>query len=142
MNKLTKGAVATAAILGGSVAMGGQAFASADANGAAVDSPGVLSGNNIQVPVHVPVNLCGNSVDIIAALNPTFGNSCVNGDVGEQATPMTPGHPDHTAPPHHAAPGDDCGQEQQRQPHHSQGDLSEPTDFLAGAANMAGAMMG
>ncbi|MYV97927.1 chaplin, partial [Streptomyces sp. SID3343] len=45
--------------------MGGQAFASAGADGAAVESPGVLSGNNVQVPVHVPVNLCGNTVDII-----------------------------------------------------------------------------
>jgi hypothetical protein len=28
--------------------------------------------------VHVPVNFCGNSVNGLAALNPTFGNSCTN----------------------------------------------------------------
>ncbi len=41
-------------------------------------SPGVLSGNLAQVPVHVPINVCGNTVNVIAALNPTFGNVCVN----------------------------------------------------------------
>ncbi|WP_329182481.1 chaplin [Streptomyces sp. NBC_01477] len=56
------------------------AFASSDATGAAIGSPGVLSGNLIQVPVHVPLNLCGNTVNIIALLNPTFGNTCVNAD--------------------------------------------------------------
>jgi len=54
-------------------------FADSNANGAATDSPGVASGNNVQVPVHVPVNACGNTVNVIAALNPAFGNSCSNG---------------------------------------------------------------
>ncbi|WP_369215653.1 chaplin [Streptomyces flavofungini] len=58
--------------------MGIPAFADAGAQGAAVGSPGVLSGNVVQVPVHVPVNVCGNSVDVIALLNPTFGNTCAN----------------------------------------------------------------
>jgi hypothetical protein len=53
-------------------------FADSNANGAATDSPGVASGNNVQVPVHVPVNACGNTVNVIAALNPAFGNSCTN----------------------------------------------------------------
>lgn len=71
---------AVAAMAGGIAAMGaGIANASADADGAAVNSPGVVSGNNAEVPVHVPVNVCGNTVDIlIAVLNPTFGNVCVN----------------------------------------------------------------
>jgi hypothetical protein len=43
-----------------------------------VKSPGVLSGNVVQVPIHIPVNLCGNAVDIIALLNPAFGNACVD----------------------------------------------------------------
>lgn len=53
-------------------------FADAGAEGAAVGSPGVLSGNVVQIPVHVPINLCGNSVNVIGLLNPTFGNTCVN----------------------------------------------------------------
>ncbi|MGA4840799.1 chaplin [Streptomyces sp. G45] len=58
--------------------MAAPAFADADAQGGAHGSPGVLSGNVIQVPVHVPVNVCGNSVNLIALLNPAFGNTCVN----------------------------------------------------------------
>ncbi|KFH63630.1 hypothetical protein MVEG_10324 [Podila verticillata NRRL 6337] len=45
------------------------------AEGAATNSPGVVSGNQVQVPVHVPVNLCGNSIDIIGLLNPAFDYS-------------------------------------------------------------------
>jgi hypothetical protein len=50
----------------------------AQAQGAAVGSPGVLSGNNVQIPIYIPINVCGNTVNVIAALNPTAGNLCVN----------------------------------------------------------------
>ncbi|MEV5611044.1 chaplin [Streptomyces sp. NPDC052225] len=56
----------------------GVATADSGAQGAATDSPGVVSGNVVQVPVHVPVNVCGNTVNVIGLLNPTFGNSCTN----------------------------------------------------------------
>nr|BFD84760.1 chaplin ChpD [Streptomyces sp. Xyl84] len=69
-------AVVTGAIL--ALGMAAPAFADAGAEGAAVGSPGVISGNTIQIPVHVPINLCGNTIDIIALLNPAFGNTCVN----------------------------------------------------------------
>ncbi|MFG3123312.1 chaplin ChpD [Streptomyces sp. NPDC048208] len=71
----------SAAVIAGAIlALGGAApaFADAGAEGAAVGSPGVLSGNVIQVPIHVPLNVCGNSIDVIALLNPAFGNACVN----------------------------------------------------------------
>jgi hypothetical protein len=68
-------AVASGLVLGGA----GAAFATgASAQGAAVGSPGVGSGNLIQVPVHVPVNACGNTVNVVGLLNPAFGNTCVN----------------------------------------------------------------
>ncbi|MBY6302907.1 chaplin [Streptomyces clavuligerus] len=54
------------------------AMADAGASGAAIGSPGVLSGNVVQIPVHVPVNVCGNSINIIGLLNPAFGNTCIN----------------------------------------------------------------
>ncbi|WNI28420.1 chaplin [Streptomyces sp. ITFR-6] len=75
--KYTKIAAVAAGTL---IAMGAAApaFADSGAEGAAVGSPGVLSGNTIQVPIHVPLNLCGNTVDIIGLLNPSFGNTCVN----------------------------------------------------------------
>ncbi|GAA3913115.1 chaplin ChpD [Streptomyces lacrimifluminis] len=61
-----------------SLGMAAPAFADAEAEGFAAHSPGVLSGNVVQVPVHVPVNVCGNSINVIALLNPAFGNTCVN----------------------------------------------------------------
>ncbi|MFE9930433.1 chaplin ChpH [Streptomyces sp. NPDC005533] len=76
---MIKKVVAAAAATGGLVLAGaGLAVADAGAQGAAIGSPGVLSGNVVQVPVHVPVNVCGNSVSVIGLLNPAFGNTCVN----------------------------------------------------------------
>lgn len=71
----------TAAVAAGAIlALGGAvpAFADAGAEAAAIASPGVLSGNVIQVPIHVPINVCGNTVNVIALLNPAFGNPCAN----------------------------------------------------------------
>ncbi|MFI6766818.1 chaplin [Streptomyces sp. NPDC050355] len=48
------------------------------AKGYAVGSPGFLSGNVVQVPINIPINVCGNSVNIFALLNPAFGNRCAN----------------------------------------------------------------
>ncbi len=75
--KHKKAAVVVAGVL---MAIGSAAPAMADseAEGAAVGSPGVLSGNLVQAPVHVPVNVCGNTVNAFALLNPAFGNACVN----------------------------------------------------------------
>ncbi|MFC8131655.1 chaplin ChpH [Streptomyces sp. NPDC057302] len=76
---MLKKIVAAAAATGGLVLAGaGIAAADAGAQGAAVKSPGVLSGNVVQAPVHVPVNVCGNTVSVIGLLNPTFGNTCIN----------------------------------------------------------------
>ncbi|MEU6090414.1 chaplin [Streptomyces sp. NPDC047085] len=71
----------SAAVVAGAIlALGGAApaFADAGAEGAATGSPGVLSGNTVQIPIHIPVNACGNTVDVIALLNPAFGNTCSN----------------------------------------------------------------
>lgn len=68
----------------------------ATAEGGTSDSPGVLSGNNVQAPVSVPVNACGNSVTGVGALNPATGNACGN-DAGEVAPPADP-TPEPTPP--------------------------------------------
>ncbi|MFI9255207.1 chaplin [Streptomyces sp. NPDC053069] len=65
--------LAAAAILGSS----GAAFADSAAKGAAVGSPGVVSGNVTQVPTQIPIDLCGNTIDIVGLLNPASGNVCV-----------------------------------------------------------------
>ncbi|MDH6134705.1 hypothetical protein P3T37_004109 [Kitasatospora sp. MAA4] len=64
----------------GALVLGGAGVASADAtaNGAAIGSPGVLSGNLIQIPIHIPINICGNSINLVGIANPAFGNTCVN----------------------------------------------------------------
>ncbi|MFI1398396.1 chaplin [Streptomyces sp. NPDC020681] len=78
MSRIAKAAAVVAS--SGAILAGGAGLAVADAGaqGAAVHSPGVLSGNAIQVPVHIPVNVCGNTVNVIALLNPAFGNKCAN----------------------------------------------------------------
>ncbi|MBT2406372.1 MULTISPECIES: chaplin [unclassified Streptomyces] len=78
MNSAKKAALVLATAGLAAAGAAGSAVADASAEGAAVGSPGVLSGNLLQVPVHIPVNICGNTVNFIAALNPTFGNICVN----------------------------------------------------------------
>ena len=71
--------VAAAAAAGGLVLAGaGIAAADAGAQGSAVHSPGVTSDNVVQSPVHIPVNVCGNTASVIGLLNPTFGNTCTN----------------------------------------------------------------
>lgn len=47
--------------------------------GTATGSPGLLSGNVVQAPVDIPVNVCGNTANIIGVLDPAAGNTCVNG---------------------------------------------------------------
>lgn len=98
MRQVTRKGLITMAAAGGVLALGGgYAHADAGAAGAASGSPGVLSGNSVQVPVDVPVNVCGNSVDVGGLLNPTSGNDCGNGssDSGYASTSdggSTPGH--------------------------------------------------
>ncbi|MGW1996575.1 chaplin [Embleya sp. NPDC001921] len=92
--KVTMVMAGTAAVL---MAGAGAAHAEADADGAAVNSPGVASGNNLQVPIHVPINLCGNTVNIVGILNPAIGNTCLNVD-GDDDKHET--HGEHQAPQH------------------------------------------
>ncbi|MFE5487458.1 chaplin [Streptomyces sp. NPDC056527] len=75
--KCKKAAVVVAGLV---MALGAAAPAMADseAYGFAAGSPGVLSGNNVQVPINIPINVCGNSINIIALLNPAIGNVCIN----------------------------------------------------------------
>ncbi|MFF4327636.1 chaplin [Streptomyces sp. NPDC001591] len=89
-----------AVVAGGGLAVagvGGFAHADAEAGGSAQGSPGLLSGNLAQLPVHVPVNVCGNTVNVVGVLNPAAGNRCTN--AGSDS-----GHPD-PRPSHPAKPG-------------------------------------
>jgi hypothetical protein len=70
------GAIAATLALGTTAAY---ADNGADATGSAANSPGLLSGNVVQVPVSIPVNLCGDSINVIGLLNPAAANACTNG---------------------------------------------------------------
>ncbi|MFI2372850.1 chaplin [Streptomyces sp. NPDC018833] len=76
MSRIAKAAAIVAGT--GAILAGGAGMAAADAGalGTATGSPGIASGNSVQVPVHLPTNLCGNTVDAIALLNPAFGIGC------------------------------------------------------------------
>ncbi|MEU1536952.1 chaplin [Actinacidiphila glaucinigra] len=90
MKRLSKAAVLTVAAGVAVMGSAGGALASdggkdrhydrggASAEGAAIGSPGVLSGNVIQLPVNIPVNICGNGINAGALLNFTTGNACFN----------------------------------------------------------------
>ncbi|MFE1444475.1 chaplin [Streptomyces sp. NPDC058739] len=78
MSRIAKGLVLTSAAVAAVAGGAGVAAADSDAVGGAAHSPGVLSGNVVQAPIHVPVNVCGNTVNVIGLLNPAFGNTCVN----------------------------------------------------------------
>lgn len=112
---LSKGMLTAAAATSILSLPGGHAFA-ADADAAAVGSPGVLSGNTVSAPITVPVNVSGNSVNGVSALNPTFGNTAVNETGGTSRGGPHPGAVSHRpgsphdpyaapAPAKHAAPG-------------------------------------
>ncbi|MCB8902803.1 MULTISPECIES: chaplin [unclassified Streptomyces] len=78
MSRIAKAVVLTVGAAAAVAGAAGAAVADAGAEAAAVKSPGVGSGNAIQVPINIPINLCGNTVNVIGALNPAFGNACVN----------------------------------------------------------------
>ncbi|BDM68200.1 hypothetical protein HEK616_16870 [Streptomyces nigrescens] len=80
MNTAKKAALVVAGTALGLGAAAGSAFATdcPQAAGATTTSPGVLSGNLVQAPVTVPVNVTGNSVNVVGVLNPAFGNRSTN----------------------------------------------------------------
>ncbi|WP_323055296.1 MULTISPECIES: chaplin [Streptomyces] len=107
MRQVTKKGLITVVAAGGALALSGvAAYADADADGAAVNSPGVLSGNTVQAPVHVPVNVCGNTVNVVGGLNPAIGNKCANvGDDSHDDGHHDDGHHDSGAEADGAAVG-------------------------------------
>lgn len=82
MRRVTRNGVIAVAAVSGAMAVTMPAYAGGAADGTAAGSPGLLSGNAVQLPVHVPVNVCGNTVDVVGLLNPAVGNSCGNEDSG------------------------------------------------------------
>ncbi|MFE7115885.1 chaplin [Streptomyces sp. NPDC057654] len=130
-----KGLITVAAASGVFAATGGgYAYADSTAQGGASQSPGVLSGNSVQVPLDVPVNACGNTVSVIGLLNPTTGNKCANGSGGHHHG-------------HGAKPGGHSGADAHGGPHHSPGigsgnglqvPIDVPVNACGNSANVVG----
>ncbi|MFC4031932.1 chaplin [Streptomyces polygonati] len=78
MNRVARKGLVTAMVAGGVLASAGYAQADSAAEGGSAGSPGVLSGNTVQAPVDIPLNVCGNTINVIGLLNPALGNSCAN----------------------------------------------------------------
>jgi hypothetical protein len=78
MDRVARRGLVTVMVAGGVLASAGYAQADSGAAATAAGSPGVLSGNTVQVPLDVPVNVCGNTVDVVGLLNPVFGTSCAD----------------------------------------------------------------
>ncbi|MFC7259860.1 chaplin [Streptomyces lutosisoli] len=78
MKRVARNGLIAAAAASGALVVTMPAHADSSADGTAVGSPGLVSGNSIQLPVHVPVNVCGNTVNVAGLLNPAAGNSCAN----------------------------------------------------------------
>ncbi|MFG2114162.1 chaplin [Streptomyces sp. NPDC048718] len=84
---MSRFAKAAAVIVGtGAVALSGAGLATADAGaaGAAVNSPGVISGDVVEVPIDLGLNLCGDSINVIGLMNPAFGDICAIVDEPEE----------------------------------------------------------
>ncbi|MEW2618868.1 chaplin [Streptomyces sp. NPDC048106] len=78
MSRIAKGLVLTSAAVAAVAGVAGVAAADSKADGVAANSPGVVSGDVIQAPIHIPVNVCGDSITVIGLLDSAFGNVCVN----------------------------------------------------------------
>ncbi|WP_367322967.1 chaplin [Streptomyces sp. HUAS ZL42] len=79
MLRIAKGLALTSVAAAAVAGTAGIAAADTGAQAAASNSPGIVSGSVVQLPVHVPVNASGNSVNVVGLLNPAFGNSAENG---------------------------------------------------------------
>ncbi|MFF5972706.1 chaplin [Streptomyces sp. NPDC012769] len=110
MRQIRRSGLATLLVTGGALALSaGAAHADSVAQGAAVGSPGVGSGNAVQLPVHVPVNVCGNTVNVVGLLNPAYGNSCANRSTGSGGHGSEAGGPVHKDVPGTAHAGSSAG---------------------------------
>ncbi len=61
--------VAAVAAAAGGLVLAGAGVAVADGAQVASGGGGVASGNNVQVPVDVPVGLCGNTITVLGYMN-------------------------------------------------------------------------
>lgn len=135
MKRATRNSVIAMAVASGAMAVAGTAHADSAADGSASGSPGLGSGNTIQLPVDIPVNVCGNTVDVVGLLNPAMGNKCSN--TGHQAAGQTGSRTSGGATAHgstHDSPGVLSGNDLQI-PIHAPVNLSGNSVNVVGVGN-------
>ncbi|MEV6024317.1 chaplin [Streptomyces sp. NPDC052036] len=76
MSRIAKGLALTTVAAAAVAGTAGIAAADSGASAAADTSPGIVSGNVAEAPVHVPANVCGVTATVIGLLNPTATNNC------------------------------------------------------------------
>ncbi|MGI5199340.1 chaplin family protein [Streptomyces sp. CA-288835] len=81
---------------------GNNSSGGSQAGGHTSDSSGIGSGNHVQAPVDVPINVCGNGVNVAGIGNEAAGNDCANSG-GHETSP--PGHGEQTPPGNPEQPG-------------------------------------
>jgi len=102
MRRVTRNGVIAVAAASGAMALAAPAHADSTADGGSAGSPGLISGNTVQLPVHVPVDVCGNTVNVVGLLNPAAGNSCADegGHGVPGGVPAGPGDADRGSAAH------------------------------------------
>ncbi|MEU9287395.1 chaplin [Streptomyces sp. NPDC048275] len=78
MKRVARNGLIAVAAASGALAVTMPAHADSTVDGGTAGSPGMISGNTIELPGHVPVNVCGNTVNVVGLLNAAAGNSCAN----------------------------------------------------------------
>ncbi|MFI8499940.1 chaplin [Streptomyces sp. NPDC085524] len=78
MRRANRNSLIAVAAASGVMAMAGSVHADSTTDGSTADSPGLISGDGIQLPVYLPVSACGNTVNVVGLLNPAIGNRCAN----------------------------------------------------------------
>ncbi|MFB7599225.1 chaplin [Streptomyces sp. NPDC056160] len=106
------------------------------------DSSGVLSGNGVQLPVHLPVNVSGNTVNVVGVGNPATGNTSVNGSVGRPAPhPATPPARSTPRPAPKPVPHPVAAPRTQLSLAHTGTDRTEPAVAASAALLLGGAVL-
>ncbi|GAA2532895.1 MULTISPECIES: chaplin [Streptomyces] len=132
MRRVTRNGVIAVAAASGAMAVAMPAYADAGAEGAAVGSPGVVSGNTVQLPVHAPLNVCGNTVNVVGLLSPAAGNTCVNESADERGGSPGPAGGATAGSDTHGSPGVVSGNQVQLP-------VDLPVNVSGNSVNVAGA---
>lgn len=79
MNSAKKAILVLAVAVAAVGATSAAAVADSGTQGVAANSPGILSGNVLQVPINLPLDFIGNSINVLGVLNDAEAGEAFNG---------------------------------------------------------------